>query len=395
MTAENYRYEELTRDRFAEIAAAYPSVLIPLEQTPQWAGFERDTGREPFGIFAYFDDAAAAGTAAGGAAASSSAEPVVVASFLHSTRRLRESMVVVNGPVWFGPRTAAAERRLLGTLRSQFGPGSGVNPVFVRLQVEHPHQGVAKALEPGWYDREIVVDLGPDEKTMLAGFRPNARQSIRKATRAGVEIRTIEAADRLAVFRRELFPIMAETAARDGFSSFDSGYYETLLTSLADYTELMVAYLADQPLCWLITTEYRGYAVYYFAASTAAARKAFAPYLLLWESLKMLKARGNTACGLTGIVSDTYPSLANVTTFKRNFSKDVVVLPTTYDVPLKKLHYKALASALKLRREGLPAGRRGLNRIRARATRLLRRSGTAAGSTGSPAPAVQSGARHD
>ncbi len=400
MTAENYRYEELTRERFAEIAAANPNVLIPLEQTPQWAGFERDTGRTPFGIFAYFDDAAVAGTAVegdavAGAAGDKSAEPVVVASFLHSTRRLRESMVVVNGPVWFGDRTPGAEQRLLCTLRAQFGSGAGVDPVFVRLQVEHPQQGVVKALEPGWYDREIVVDLSQDEKTMLAGFRPNARQSIRKATRAGVQIRTIETADRLAVFRRELFPIMTETAARDGFSSFDSGYYESLLTSLADYTELLVAYLGDQALCWLITTEYRGYAVYYFAASSEQARKAFAPYLLLWESFRMLKTRGNTACGLTGIVSETYPSLANVTTFKRNFSKEVVVLPTTYDVPLKKLHYGALAGALKLRREGLPAGRRGLNRVRARATVLLRRSATAAGSTGSSAAVAHTGTRHD
>ncbi len=394
MTAENYRYEELTPERFADIAAAHPNVLIPLEQTPQWADFERDTGRTPFGIFAYFDDAADAETAAAGIAVDATAEPVVVASFLHSTRRLRESMVVVNGPVWFGTRTAGAERRLLGTLRAQFGSAAGVDPVFVRLQVEEPYHGVVKALEPGWYDREIVVDLSQDEKTILAGFRPNARQSIRKATRAGVQIRTIEAADRLGVFRKELFPIMTETAARDGFSSFDSGYYETLLTSLADHTELMVAHLDGQALCWLITTEYRGYAVYYFAASSAQARKVFAPYLLLWESFRMLKAHGNTACGLTGIVSDTYPSLANVTTFKRNFSKDVVVLPTTYDVPVKKLHYGALAAALKLRREGLPAGRRGLALVRARARSLLRRW-AAAGSTESSTADVQSGARHD
>ncbi|MCY0905094.1 lipid II:glycine glycyltransferase FemX [Arthrobacter sp. H14-L1] len=400
MTAENYRYEELTPERFAEIAAAYPDVSIPLEQTPQWADFERDTGRAPFGIFAYFDDAAGAGTAAAGgsvagAVVDGTAAPVVVASFLHSTRRLRESMVVVNGPVWFGTRTAGAERRLLSTLRAQFDSAAGVNPVFVRLQVEHPQRGVVKALEPGWYDREIVVDLNQPEKTMLAGFRPNARQSIRKATRAGVQIRTIAAADRLAVFRRELFPIMTETAARDGFSSFDSGYYETLLTSLADHTELMVADLDGQALCWLITTEYRGYAVYYFAASSAQARTVYAPYLLLWESFRMLKAHGNTACGLTGIVSDTYPSLANVTTFKRNFSKDVVVLPTTYDVPMKQLHYGALGAALKLRREGLPAGRRGLGRVRARAKALLRRWPAEAGSTGSFASNADSGARHD
>ncbi|HEV7166736.1 MAG TPA: peptidoglycan bridge formation glycyltransferase FemA/FemB family protein [Micrococcaceae bacterium] len=348
MNAEPYRYEELDQQRFTELIDAHPDTVVPLEQTPQWAGFERETGRKPFGIFAYFDGSPAA-------AASPDRRHgrlVAIASYLHSTRRFRDSMVVVNGPVWFADRTPAAEQRLLATLREQFGADPRVDPVFVRLQVEHPQPPVSRALEPGWYDREIVVDLTQDENAMLASFRPNARQSIRKATRAGVQVRTIGHTERAEVFRRELFPIMEETAARDRFSSFNSGYYQTLLESLQDYTELLVAYLDGQPIAWLITTEYRGYAVYYFAASSAEARRTFAPYLLLWESFRMLKANGNHSCGLTGIVSETYPSLANVTTFKRNFSKNVVELPTTFDVPLKPWRFRTLSAALRLRREG-------------------------------------------
>jgi hypothetical protein len=316
-------------------------VTVPLEQSPEWAEFERSQGRTPWGIVGYFD---------GGRLA-------VVASYLHSTRRLRESMVVVNGPVWFIDRTAAAEARLLDTVRTQFAAEPGIDPVFVRLQMEHPLPGVRRALEPGWYDREIVVDLRPDEKALLAGFRPNARQSIRKATRAGVETRIIDRTERAEVFARELFPIMAETSARDGFTSFGAPYYQGLLRELDPYTELFVAYLDGTAVSWLITTEYRGHAVYYFAASSAAARQCFAPYLLLWESFRFLKARGNTACGLTGIVSDTWPSLANVTTFKRNFSKNEVDLPTTMDVPLKAVRYAAVAAALGLRRRGPAAVR--------------------------------------
>ncbi len=382
MTTEHYRYEELTATRFDELVARYPDTLVPLEQTPQWAGFERETGRKPFGVFAYFADEGDGGVD----------RPAVLASYLHSTRRFRESMVVVNGPVWFAPRTPAAERRFVSTIRAQFAADPRVSPVFLRLQVEHSQPALAKALEPGWYDREIVVDLTPDEKAILAGFRPNARQSIRKATRAGVQTRTIERSERSEVFRRELYPIMAETAERDGFSAFGSSYYETLLTSLADYTELLVAYLDGKALGWLITTEYRGYAVYYFAASSAQARKAFAPYLLLWESFRMLKANGNSSCGLTGIVSETYPSLANVTTFKRNFSKHVVVLPTTYDVPLKRLQYGVLAAVLRLRRNGPGTVRRGLGRGRELLTGLTRRTSAPAGASGSASRSTVTGA---
>ncbi|MCZ2401714.1 peptidoglycan bridge formation glycyltransferase FemA/FemB family protein [Paenarthrobacter sp. Z7-10] len=350
MNGQHYRIEELDAARFEDLIASCPDTVVPLEQTPQWAEFERGTGRRPAGIFGYFDSD---GTLA------------AIASYLYSTRRLRASMVVVNGPVWFSPRTPAAEGRFLNTVRAQFAADPRVDPVFVRLQVEHPQPPVARALEPGWYDREIVVDLTQDEKAMLASFRANARQSIRKATRAGVEVRIIDRAERVELFHRDLFPIMSETAARDGFSAFTSRYYETLLTTLADRTELLVAYLDSTPLCWLITTEYRGYSVYYFAASSAAARKSFAPYLLLWESFRMLKANGNHSCGLTGIVSETYPSLANVTTFKRNFSRNVVVLPTTFDLPVKVLRFRLLSRALMLRRRARGALHRGRMGLRA------------------------------
>ncbi|WP_427015854.1 lipid II:glycine glycyltransferase FemX [Pseudarthrobacter sp. P1] len=351
MNAVPYRHEELTPARFDELVEAHPGTVVPLEQTPQWAAFERDSGRKPLGIFAYFDDSLPGDGL------------VALAAYLHSTRRLRESMVVVNGPVFFVPRTPAAEARFLATVKAQFASDARVDPVFVRLQVEHPASAlnpvpIATALEPGWYDREIVVDLTLDEKELLASFRPNARQSIRKATRAGVEIRTIDRSERLELFSTALYPIMAETAARDGFASFSSDYYRMLLASLDECTELLVAYHEGVPVSWLITTEYRGYSVYYFAASSAAARAVFAPYLLLWESFKMLKERGNHSCGLTGIVSETYPSLANVTTFKRNFSKNVVVLPTTFDVPLKRTQYALLSAALRVRRQGPGAVRK-------------------------------------
>lgn len=348
MTAP-YRIEKVTPARFEELANAHQDVVIPLEQSPQWAAFEASTGRKPYGTFAYFDGD----------------QLMVIASFLHSTRRLRESIIAVNGPVWFAPRTESAETRFLDTVRQQLRSATDANPVFMRLQVANKLPQVRTALEAGWYDREIVVDLRLDEKAMLASFRPNARQALRKATKAGVTVKLIEHERRGEVFTRELYPILAETSARDDFAAFRSDYYVSLLNELEPYTELMVAYQGTQALSWLITTEYRGYSVYYFAASSAAARSTFAPYLLLWESFKMLKSRGNTDCGLTGIVSDAWPQLANVTTFKRNFSKNEVDLPPTVDVPLKGAQYAALAGVLAARRNAAVGVRTLIGRVKA------------------------------
>ncbi|MCC9194758.1 aminoacyltransferase [Arthrobacter sp. zg-Y916] len=335
MTPAPYRFQQLSREDFEALADRHADVVIPLEQTPYWADFETRLGRDPYGIWAYYDGD----------------KLVATASFLRSRRRFRPSLVAVNGPTWFAERTPDAEARLVQTVQAQFRADPGVKPLYVRMQVEHRRDPVTGPLEHGWYEREIVVDLTPDTEKIFASFRSNARNLIRKAEKLGVQVRTVERDAWAKVFRTELFPIMQETAARDGFSSFDSSFYETLLEELGDHLRLMVAYVEDKPVSWLITTEYRGYSVYYFAASSRDARKTNAPYLLLWEAFKVLKDAGNTACGLTGIESENYPSLANVTTFKRNFSKTVITVPTTYDIPLAPARYKALAAVLRLRRE--------------------------------------------
>ncbi|RJU02268.1 peptidoglycan bridge formation glycyltransferase FemA/FemB family protein [Arthrobacter frigidicola] len=364
MSAASFRYEKLGPEDFDRLVGGYPDVVVPLEQTPDWAGFETALGRRPYGIWAYYDGETL----------------VAVASYLLIQRRLRTSLVVVNGPVWFAERTPAAERTLMTTVLSQFAADSGVDPLYIRMQVSTPQPPAEGPLEHGWFEREIVVDLAPEEKDLFRSFKPNARNSIRRAQKSGVEVRSIPRELWSETFRQDLFPIMRETAERDGFESFASDYYETLLTELGDYLRLLVAYLDGKPVSWLITSEYRGSAVYYFAGSTQQARKIFAPYLLLWEAFRELKAAGNRTCALTGIVSENYPQLANVTTFKRNFSKNVVVVPTTYDLPVKPLQYRTLGAALRARRS-LPG------QVRAARKALAAARGTIAAKVG-PATAA-------
>jgi hypothetical protein len=358
VTAPNFSHAHLTRSQFDALADAHPEVVIPIEQTPDWVEFEHALGRTPLGIWAYTD---AAGVL------------VATASYIHVRRRSRESVVAVNGPVWFAERTPLAERVLMATVREQFAADPALKPLYVRMQVAHEQPPATGPIEHGWYEREIVVDLTPSETDLLASFRPNARNSIRRARRNNVEVRHIPREEWVSMFTRELFPIMQETSERDGFSSFDSSYYETLLTVLGDHLRLLVAYQDGRAISWLITTEYRGYSVYYFAGSTHEARSTFAPYLLLWEAFRVLKAAGNTACGLTGIVSENYPQLANVTTFKRNFSKNVVVVPTTFDVPLDPVRYAVVANLLGARR-ALPGALRRVQSAQRHLVASARRS---------------------
>lgn len=330
---------KLSGPEFENLVAEYPQVDVPIEQSSHWLKTEESgPARRSYGLFAYYDDGIL----------------VATASLMLFTRRLRQSLVAINGPAWFVLRTPQMEQRLVETMKDQARKDPDIDPLYLRLQVANPEIGVRKALEPGWYEREIVVDLEPTEDELLKSFRANARQSIRKATKAGVEVRFIEPKDRQEVFARDLYPILAETADRADFAAFESGYYERLLADLPDLTRLAVAYHDGTAVSWLITTEYRGRAVYYFAGSSFAARGVFAPYILLWETFRSLKAAGNISCGLTGIVSESYPQLANVTTFKRNWSKNEVDLPVTYDIPLDARKYAAVGMYIKARREVIP-----------------------------------------
>lgn len=352
--------QQLTGEEFEHLVAEYPESVVPIEQSPHWIRTEQQSSaRKSYGLFAYYDD--------GG-------QLVATASLMLFSSRLRQSLVAINGPAWFAARTPELERRLVETIKEQAAVDPAIDPLYLRLQVVNEQIGVSEALEAGWYDREIVVDLTPTEDELFAGFRANARQSVRKAHRAGVEIRFIEPAEREAAFARDLFPILQETAERDDFAAFDSAYYERLLRELPELTRLAVAYHDGTAVSWLITTEYRGYAVYYFAGSSLAARGMFAPYLLLWETFKVLKAAGNHSCGMTGIVSKRYPQLANVTTFKRNWSKNEVELPVTYDVPLHPVKYAAVRMYLSARREGLPRAAGLVRRARAEAKPKLETS---------------------
>ncbi len=354
--------QQLTGEDFEQLVAEYPDTVVPIEQSPHWIKTEQQSSaRKSYGLFACYDDDVG--------------RLVATASLMLFSSRLRQSLVAINGPAWFAERTPQLERRLVDTIKEQAAVDPAIDPLYLRLQVANERIGVSEALEAGWYDREIVVDLTPTEDELFAGFRANARQSVRKANRAGVEIRFIEPAEREAAFARDLFPILQETAERDDFAAFDSAYYERLLREFPELTRLAVAYHDGTAVSWLITTEYRGYAVYYFAGSSLAARGVFAPFLLLWETFKVLKAAGNRSCGMTGIVSKRYPQLANVTTFKRNWSKNEVDLPVTYDVPLRPLRYAAVRMYLKARRDGLPKALSTLRSARAEAKPKLASSG--------------------
>jgi lipid II:glycine glycyltransferase (peptidoglycan interpeptide bridge formation enzyme) len=143
---------------------------------------------------------------------------------------------------------------------------------------------------------------------------------------------------------------MQETMSRALFRGYGVEHYITLLHSIPNIARLYVAEVEGKPVSWIISTEYRDFSIYLYGAGNALGRETYAAFALQWFTMKDLRSRGNTVYDMTGISSENYKGLENVTQFKLGFSKWIVDLPVMRDIPLNTLKYKALTTAINVRR---------------------------------------------
>ncbi|MFT4147640.1 MAG: peptidoglycan bridge formation glycyltransferase FemA/FemB family protein [Micrococcaceae bacterium] len=332
-----FRYKKLSQKMFDSIANKNPEVYIPLAQTPQWTAFdELMPGRDVQGVFAYYDD---------------EDRLMCTARIDIWTKKMRKYLNIDQGPVWFVEPSEKKEIEFAETIKDQFLNKEKTGVMYLRCQLNHQIPGAVLPFETTTYDRAMYIDITPDEKALLKSFKADARQAIRKAGRIGVEVREIPLDERVEFFEKNLADLMDETQQRNNFRAHPTEVYTNMLKAFPEEARLYVAFLDEEPISWLISTEYRGHAVYLYAAGGDKARKNFASYALQWYCIKEMKERGNKVWDMTGITCKTFPGLENVTVFKRKFSKWEVQLPITYDIVFNKLKYKAVGAATNARRK--------------------------------------------
>lgn len=145
--------------------------------------------------------------------------------------------------------------------------------------------------------RTLLVDIGgPDEAAILAGMKPKTRYNIGLAARKGVRTRPGGEGD-LAAFAA----LMAETAARDGFSIHPDAYYADALRLLGDDAVLLIAEHEGRPLAALLAVACGAHATYLYGASAAARRELMAPYALQWEAMRWARGRRCATYDLWGV----------------------------------------------------------------------------------------------
>jgi len=200
----------------------------------------------------------------------------------------------------------------------------------------------------------VLVDLKPSEAEILQAMKHKTRYNIRLAERKGVVVRRGTLAD----FDR-WYALYQETAKRDRISIHSPGYYRRLfeLSEAAEGTGapeifLMLATSENDLLAGIVVAVHGDRATYLFGASSNLKRNYMASYLIQWQAMREVKARGCELYDLFGIPfrDDPEDPLYGLYRFKTGFGGMVVNRPGSWDYPLLQGMYAVYRAAERTRK---------------------------------------------
>jgi len=197
--------------------------------------------------------------------------------------------------------------------------------------------------------RSLIVDLTPDEETILAGMKQKTRYNIRLAERKEIKI---QQTDDLESF----YGMMQVTGRRDGFALHDICYYQQVYDHFAplDQCTLLQATHKGKVLAALMVFAFQKRTWYFYGASSDEERNRMPTYLLQWEAMRWAKAKGCTSYDLWGVpdadestleaqFSERADGLWGVYRFKRGFGGKLVRSAPAYVRIYHPLLYKLIS----------------------------------------------------
>ena len=154
--------------------------------------------------------------------------------------------------------------------------------------------------------RTIIVDIAPDEDTILAAMKSKTRYNTRLAARKGVTVREAAEID-LPAFHA----LMATTGERDRFGVHAPAYYEAAYRLFVprDWARLLLAEVDGEPAAALMVFALPPRAWYFYGASGNVHRKKMPAYLLQWEAMRWARSVGCTTYDLWGVPDEAEETL--------------------------------------------------------------------------------------
>jgi lipid II:glycine glycyltransferase (peptidoglycan interpeptide bridge formation enzyme) len=212
-------------------------------------------------------------------------------------------------------------------------------------------QAVLELLERrGWrpsfeqiqFRNTMVLDLRPDEETLLANMKSKWRYNVRLANRRGVKVRQVTEEEFPA-----LYEMYAETSERNAFIIREASYYLEAWRafSRAGLAIPLVAEVKEALVAMLVLFHFGQRAWYMYGASRDAHRKCMPNHLLQWEAIKRAKALGCTSYDMWGapdVLNEEDP-MWGVYRFKEGFGASLVRHIGAYDYAPSPILYRLYA----------------------------------------------------
>ncbi len=197
----------------------------------------------------------------------------------------------------------------------------------------------------------IVLNLSPDEETLLSNMRKKTRQLIHRAQRDGVQIVQGNEAN-LDEFDR----IMAVTAEIKEIEVHDPFFYHRAWQAFQETgaVKLFQAQYQGQTVASKMVFVFRDTSMHLWGGTSRQGRNINASYLIQWEAIRWAKAAGLKRCDLWGIPDqvaeivredreipqDRQDGLWGVYAFKRGFGGSIESYVGAYDYAYYPLLYK-------------------------------------------------------
>ncbi|MBW4061210.1 peptidoglycan bridge formation glycyltransferase FemA/FemB family protein [Candidatus Saccharibacteria bacterium] len=196
--------------------------------------------------------------------------------------------------------------------------------------------------EPG-SKSTIFMNLSLGEAALLASFSQSARRNIRKAEAGGVVVSPMEAtADNLDT----MFELMKATEKRAHYGLRPKAYFLDYWRAQieAGQGQLLFASAGREMLAGIFVTFVGKRAWYKDGGSFDKRRELNATYLMQWEVMRWLMARGITSYDLVGVPNrdqvGTGDSRDGLYEFKAKFNPEITEFIGTYDLPGSNFAYK-------------------------------------------------------
>lgn len=200
--------------------------------------------------------------------------------------------------------------------------------------------------------RTIVIDLRPDEDTLLANMKQKTRYNIRLAEKKGVTVRQAEP-DQIEAELARFNALMQTTGERDAFGVHSADYYAAAyaLFSADDQVALFFAEYEGRPLSTVMVFAVAGRAYYLYGASSNEERQRMPSYAVQWAAIRWAKARGCTSYDMYGVpdfdeatleaeFTERSDGLWPVYRFKRGWGGELVRTVGTWDYVYSRIGYQ-------------------------------------------------------